>query len=149
VSQSTTTERRDWNWERDGVLDGHYVETRQVTVKNGPAAGKQKLVFDFHVGTSDEPVSVWETAVIRSKFQQELRRRGKPDFEAGEQITITPNGTKTGAHGDYRDFEIDFEHEAPKRTAAELLGDPGPENDSADPGPEVDTAADADSDIPF
>ena len=56
---NTTAERRDWNWDTDGDLDGLYVETRSVTIKNGPSAGQEKLVFDFHVGVNDEPVSAW------------------------------------------------------------------------------------------
>jgi hypothetical protein len=152
VNANTTTTRRDWTWDSDGALEGLYVETRSVVVKNGPAAGKEKLVFDFHVG--DRLVSVWETAVIRSKFRAELANRNAPDFDPNERITITPAGTKTGAHGDYRDFTVVFEHAAPKRTTAELLGgDPGdPVADPADPGPEVDLSADEpkpDDDIPF
>jgi hypothetical protein len=121
--KSSSTERRDWNWDTDGPLEGLYVETRSVTVKNGPSAGKEKLVFDFHVGLDDEAVSVWETAVLRSKFREELRSRKKTDFEDGEQITITPTGKKTSVNGTYRDFDVTFEHAAPKRTAAELLDD--------------------------
>lgn len=72
---STTESRRDWKWDNDGTLDGMYVETRQVVPKSG-------LVFDFHVGPDDELVSVWETAVIRSKLAAGLKRRqGKVDFE--------------------------------------------------------------------
>ena len=83
-STAETQSHRDWKWDNDGALDGLYVETREVTVRNGPSAGRQKLIFDFHVGVDDEAVSVWETAVLRSKFSKELRARRKPDFEAGE-----------------------------------------------------------------
>jgi hypothetical protein len=151
---STTETRRDWNFDRDGQLIGQYVETRPVTIRNGPAAGKQKIVFDFHVG--DETISVFETSVIKSKLRDELNKRGAGDFEPDETITITPTGTKTGASGyDYRDFDVDFEHKAPKRSTADLLAvadgdaDPGPEEDPNDPGPEPDLAADHDDDIPF
>jgi hypothetical protein len=162
VSQSTTTERRDWNWERDGAFEGHYVETREVVVKNGPSAGQAKIVFDFHVGLDDEAVSVWETAVLRSKFAAELRARRKADFELGERITITPAGMKESANGKYRDFAVSFQHQAPKRTAAELLEADG--NDDAlvdsDPAPEVPAyfgqlsdedapAQEEDDDVPF
>jgi hypothetical protein len=113
---------RDWNWDTDGVLEGLYVETRIVNVANGPSAGERKLVFDFHVGLEDELVSLWETSVLNSKFREELRARGKSDFEPGERFVITPNGTKTSAAGNnYRDFEVTFEHAAPKLTPAELL----------------------------
>jgi hypothetical protein len=128
----TTTKRRDWNWESDGELEGHYVETRQVVINNGPSAGQTKLVFDFHVGLEDEAVSVFETAVLRSKLSKELKARRKTDFEPGELMTITPAGWKEGANGKYRDFDVEFEHAAPKPSAAELLADdePGvPEDD--------------------
>ena len=123
--------RRDWNWDSDGELEGHYVETRSVVVKNGPSAGKEKLVFDFHVGLEDESVSVWETAVLRSKFREELRARGESDFEPGERVTITPMGKKEGPNGVYRDFALTFEHGAPKRSAADLL-EAGHERAAAD-----------------
>jgi hypothetical protein len=113
---------RDWNWDADGVLEGLYVETRVVNVANGPSAGERKLVFDFHVGLEDELISVWETSVLNSKFGQELRARGKSDFEPGERFVITPKSTKTSAAGNtYRDFAVVFEHAAPKLTAAALL----------------------------
>jgi hypothetical protein len=119
---TTIGERRDWNWDDDGTLDGMYVETRQVTVKNGPSAGQTKLVFDFHVGSDDERVSAFETTVLRSKFARELHARGRGDFELGERITIEPLGWKESGNGKYRDFDVDFEHAAPRRSTAELLG---------------------------
>jgi hypothetical protein len=113
---------RDWNWDTDGVLEGLYVGTRVVNVANGPSAGERKIVFDFHVGLEDELVSVWETSVLNSKFREELKARGKADFEPGERFVITPKGTKTSAAGNtYRDFGVTFEHAAPTLTAAELL----------------------------
>ncbi len=127
-------ERRDWSWDADGSLTGHYVETRSVTVRNGPSAGREKLVFDFHVGLDDEAVSVWETAVLRSKFREELRSRKRDDFEAGELITITPAGKKTSANGTYRDFAVTFEHAAPKRSAAALLDEPAAASGELDDG---------------
>jgi hypothetical protein len=150
MSNATTTDRRDWNWDRDGVLDGHYVETRQLPVKKGPNAGKLKLVFDFHVGPDDELVTVWETTVIRSKLREELQRRGKPDFDLGERFTITPTGTK-GANN-YLDFEIAFEHAAPKKTTAELLGaeaEPAAGSPPPSSGDEFPANPEADDDIPF
>jgi hypothetical protein len=123
MSTTDATQRRDWNWDRDGELEGLYVETRPVVVKNGPSAGMEKLVFDFHVGLEDKLVSVWETTVLRSKFGRELRTRRKPDFETGERIKVTPLGMKDGPNGSYLDFDIEYEHAAPKRTGAELLAD--------------------------
>lgn len=134
-------EHRDWNWETDGTLEGLYVETRQVTIKNGPSAGKTKIVFDFHVGLEDEEVSVWETSVIRSEFLKELRNRDKPDFEPGERITIEPAGEKEGAKGSYRAFNITFEFAAPKRTTAELL--------AAEPKADEPKAVVPDGEVPF
>jgi hypothetical protein len=113
---------RDWSWDEDGVLEGLYVECRLVNVANGPSAGEQKLVYDFHVGLEDELVSVWETSVLNSKFREELKARGKSDFEPGERFVITPKGTRQSASGNtYRDFSVIFEHAAPKLTPAELL----------------------------
>jgi hypothetical protein len=121
LSQSTTDTRRDWSWDSDGALEGRYVSTREVSVKNGPSAGQSKLVFDFHVGLDDELVSVWETTVVRSNFGRELSARGKADFEPGELMTITPTGEKEGKNGTYRDFSITYEFAAPKKSAAQLL----------------------------
>jgi len=139
---SSVQQRTDWDWDRDGELQGLYVETRQVTIKNGPSAGKTKLVFDFHVGVDDDTVSVWETTVIRSKFAAELKARGASDFEPGERIKLTPLDWKESANGKYRDFAVWFEHAAPKPTAADLLG--------ADP---IDTSErprfDSDDDVAF
>ena len=115
---------RDWDWETDGKLEGLYVEMRVVNVANGPSAGERKLVIDFHVGPDDGLVSVWETSVLNSKFAEELKARGKSDFEPGERFVITPKGTKTSAAGNaYRDFSVVFEHAAPKLTPAELLAE--------------------------
>lgn len=129
-----TETRRDWRWDEDGDLDAQYVELREVTVKNGPSAGQTRLVFDFEV-LDGETVSVWETAVLRSKFGAELRARRKPDFEPGERITITPLGYKESANGRYRDFAVEFEHAAPKRTAADLLGGDDAEEGDDDSNP--------------
>jgi hypothetical protein len=122
TNPSTDAERRDWNWDTDGDLDGLYVETRSVIIKNGPSAGQSKLIFDFHLADTDESVSVWETAVLKSKFRRELEARRKPDFEPGERIVIRPTGWKESANGKYRDFDPEFEYAAPKPTTAELLG---------------------------
>jgi hypothetical protein len=146
---ATETTRRDWNWDVDGELDGMYVAIREVTIKNGPSAGQSKLVFDFHFGLEDELVSVWETAVIRSEFDKELKARRKPDFEPGERITITPKGFKEGQNGKYRAFEFTFEHAAPKRSAAELLASRD-EPDAPDDVPRATAGGGVQgSDIPF
>jgi hypothetical protein len=126
-TQATSTDRRDWSWDDDGELDGMYVETRSVTIKNGPSAGQAKLVFDFHVGLADELVSVWETSVLRSKLAAELKARGAPDFEPGERMRITPLAWKESTNGRYRDFGVVLEHAAPKPSAASLLGVDEPE----------------------
>ena len=138
VSNATTTERRDWNWETDGALEGLYVETREVTIKSGPSAGQWKLIFDFHVGPDDELVSVFETAVLRSKFREELKARRAADFQHGEKMKITPLGLKESANGTYRDFEISFEHAAPKRSAAQLLAEPRDQDDEPEGGDDGD-----------
>jgi hypothetical protein len=133
MDSTETTERRDWDFDRDGKLVGLYVETRQVTIKNGPSAGQSKAMIDFHVGVEDELVTVWPPAVLRRMLCEELRRRRKPDFEAGEQIEITPRGKRTGANGPYWDFDdVVFEFAAPKPTAADLLGE---SDDPADERP--------------
>jgi hypothetical protein len=127
---------RDWDWEKDGELEGLYVETRLVNVANGPSAGERKVVFDFHVGLEDELVTVWETSVLNSKLAEELSARGKPDFEPGERFLITPKGTKQSAGGNtYRDFRVTFEHAAPKPSTADLLAQreaekPEPQDDA-------------------
>jgi hypothetical protein len=145
MSTTDATARRDWNWDSGGTLDGLYVETRQVTPKSGPSAGTTKLVFDFRVGPDDELVTVWENTVLRSRFGQELVRRGKDDFEPGERITVTPLGWKDGARDRYRDFDITFEFAAPKPSAAELLAADTGEPDR-EPGPPQPKQSD---DIPF
>jgi len=134
VNHSNTTERRDWSWDDDGALvdTPHYVEAREVVVKNGPSAGKTKIVFDFQVGLEDRLVSIWETTVLRSKFREELKARAKSDFETGEVIKITPLGMKESANGTYRDFSVEFEHAAPRKSAAELLAADGEDDDDVD-----------------
>ncbi len=138
MSTTEATARRDWDWDTDGELDGLYVETRSVTVRNGPSAGQSKLVFDFHHGLNDEPVSAWETTVLRSKFSEELKRRKKPDFEPGERFVITPTGRKTSANGTYRDFHVVFENAAPKPSTAELLAADQPSTEPDAPATDVD-----------
>jgi hypothetical protein len=142
ANDTESSERRDWDFDRDGTLEGLYVETREVTVKNGPSAGKTKLVFDFHHGLEDELVSVWETTVLRSKLGQELKSRRKPDFELGERFVIVPTGKKQSANGTYRDFSVTFEYAAPKRSAAELLSaEEAPRGLFDDAEPELDDQA--------
>ena len=141
MTEGTSTERRDWRWDEDGELDGLYVETRAVVVKSGPSAGREKVVFDFHIGLDDELVSVWETAVLKSKFAAELKARQASDFQPGERMKLTPAGMKASANGQYRDFDTWFEHAAPKRSAAELLAEPGTRDEPEDGG--------VDDDIPF
>jgi hypothetical protein len=140
MSVPETTERRDWKWDEDGELDGLYVETRPVVIKNGPSAGKTKLIFDFHLAKNDDSVSVWETTVLKSKFAEELRNRRKSDFEYGERFVIRPIGMKAGVNGSYRDFDVTFEHAAPRPSTAELLEASGDTDDEP---------AAADVDIPF
>jgi hypothetical protein len=125
---------RDWNWDSDGELEGLYVETRVVNIAAGPSAGTTKLVFDFHVGLEEELVTAWETDVLKKKLREELQRRGKPDFEPGERFKIRPKGMKQSRDGQrsYRDFEVAFEHAAPKPSTAELLA-AGAEEDEATP----------------
>jgi hypothetical protein len=117
-------ESRTWDWKKDGDLDGKYIETRSVHVNSGPSAGQSKLLFEFRLSTG-ELVDVWETAVLKSRFRRELELRGKPDFEAGERIQITPKGMREGPNGTYRDFDVTFEHAAPEPTLRDLLGGGG------------------------
>jgi hypothetical protein len=114
---------RDWDWDADGELDGMYVEARLCHIKDGPSAGQDKLRFEFHHGLEEELVGFWETAVLKSKFRRELKLRDKPDFEPGERMTIMPTGRKKNARGDrsYRDFEIEYEHAAPRPSTLDLL----------------------------
>lgn len=119
---SVEQDRRDWNFDTDGPLVGRYVEARAVTIKNGPSAGQTKPVLDLHVGLDDELVTWWPSTVARRKLREELQRRGKPDFEPGEEIGVTRKGEKEGPRGRYFDDDVVFEFQAPKPTTAELLG---------------------------
>jgi hypothetical protein len=122
ATDNQDTQFRDWDWEQDGALDGMYVETRLVHVKNGPSAGQVKPVVDFHVGVDDELVTVWLPTVLRRMFREELQLRRKSDFEAGERIKVTPRGKRRGPNGSYWDFEDPiFEFPAPRPTAATML----------------------------
>ncbi len=124
INGHADAERRDWDWETDGTLDHVYIETRLVHIRNGPSAGQTKPVLDFHGGGGDEIVTVWPPTVLRRMLRQELERRGKPDFEPGERIKVTPTGKRSGPNGQYWDFdEPEFEFAAPKPSAAALLGD--------------------------
>ena len=132
---TVTAERRDWIWDADGELEGLYVETREVVVKNGPNAGKEKLVFDFHVGLDDEPVSVWETDRAADEVPRGAEAAAQARLRAGgAHQRSPPMGKREGANGVYRDFNVDFEHAAPKRSAAELLAAEDDEDDD-DPIP--------------
>jgi hypothetical protein len=127
VNATTSTQpsetRRDWDFQRDGALDGLYVELRQVMVKSGPSAGKRKVVLDLHVGLEDELVSVFPSTVALRKLREELARRGTTDFEPDERLKIArPGAKKQGPNGGYWDDDVWFEHAAPKPTAAEMLG---------------------------
>jgi hypothetical protein len=124
VSNTSTETRKDWDFDRDGPLDGLYVETRQVTIRNGPSAGQTKPVIDLHVGVDDELVTLWLPAVLRRMLADELRLRGQPDFESGEHMRIVRKPEKrSGVNGDYWDFEpVVFEHPAPRPDAAAMLG---------------------------
>jgi hypothetical protein len=75
---------RDWKFSTDGDLDGLYVETRQVTTRDG----ETKAVADFHLAANDELVTVWPATVLKNKLRRELRQRRKADFEPGERIQI-------------------------------------------------------------
>jgi hypothetical protein len=141
---TTESTRRDWIWDNDNELDGRYVETRQVMIKSGPSAGSTKLVFDFQVG--DELVSVWEASVIRSKLASELKLRQKPDFEPGERMRIKSLGWKEGQNGNYRNFDVWFEHGAPKPTAADLLS---ADDANGDATGDANGDQSTDDDIPF
>ena len=145
----TITERRDWDFAADGELDGMYVETRSVTIKNGPSAGQTKTVVDFHVGPDDELVTVWPPTVLKRMFREELKRRGKSDFEPGERMLIRPKGKRTGPNGPYWDFEnVEFEHAAPKPSAVDLFRNE-PQDEDAPALPAGEPATSADDDIPF
>lgn len=123
IQDNPDASRRDWDWERDGDLDGMYVETRLVHVKNGPSAGQVKPVLDFHVGIEDELITVWPPAVLRRQFREELQLRNKLDFEPGERFQVSPKGKKDGPNGPYWDFaDTLFEFAAPKPSAAAMLG---------------------------
>ena len=140
----TETERRDWDFAKDGDLEGLYVETRRVTIANGPSAGTTKPVLDFHAGTDEELVTYWPSAVARRKLSEELSVRGKPDFEPGERIRISRPKDKTlGKNGPYWNDQVEFEFAAPKPTAADLLGG---HIDQVEDRPSFDSD---DSDLPF
>jgi hypothetical protein len=129
----TDEQSRDWDWDVDGSLEGMYVEARLCHIKDGPSAGQDKLRFEFHLPPDDESVGFWETTVLKSKFREELKLRGKSDFEPGELITIRPTGKKKNARGDrsYRDFDIGYEYAAPRPSTLDLLaaGDEEPPDD--------------------
>lgn len=72
---------------------------------------------------------MFETTVLRSKFRQELKARRATDFQPGERFVIRPLGFKESANGKYRDFDVEFEHAAPKRSVADLLGDSGSDDE--------------------
>jgi hypothetical protein len=142
---SETSTRRDWNLDVDGELDGLYVETRAVTIKNGPSAGQTKAVLDLHVGIDDELVTLWPSTVARRKLADELGRRGHTDFEPGERLRFTRKGKKQGANGPYNDDDVWFENASPAPTAAAMLGadqEPAAEQPTADAGISAETADD-------
>lgn len=59
---------------------------------------------------------------LRSKFAEELARRGAADFDLGERISVKRLATKESANGrSYRPFRVTF-HDRPDLDARSVLG---------------------------
>lgn len=112
-----STQPRWWNWDDDGST----VEGAYVRLDVAPAVFDDDPILILAVAGELRAVRLSST-VLRSRFVDELARRGSRDFEPGERIAITRGAEKqTGARGcDH--WPIVF-HDAPpsKRDALSIL----------------------------
>jgi hypothetical protein len=108
---------RAWRWDEDGlVVEGRYVRLDEGITDYGPVP---IVVLDVE----GEQRSLWLSATaLRSRFADELRRRGDSDFERGERIRIErAREKKVSSTGrSYWPFAVAFLDSVP-RTAAEIL----------------------------
>jgi hypothetical protein len=116
---------KTWSWDEDGEhLEGTFVEFGE-----GPTAnGLQPLVV---LEVDGERRSLWLFhEALRSKFRSELERRPDQDLNVGEPLIVRRREWKESAVGrKYRDYFVAFP-EAPRRSAAEILGlDAGAQDD--------------------
>jgi len=127
---------RSWRFDEDGLtVEGVYTGVTSAPSKYGPVP-----VIYLNIG--GEPRSIWLTATaLRSRFRDELARRGTTDFESGEQIRIErePEQRTSGSGNSYWAFKVTFLDRQPA-TAAEILA-----SDGGVAGP----VSAADDDIPF
>jgi hypothetical protein len=110
-----------WRWDEDGnTIDGGYVRMESANSEYGPRA----IIILAVAGAPNAERSLWlnETA-LQGKFRDELANRAASDFRIGERITVTKGTAKVeGGNGrSYWPFTVVF-HDAPKRSASELLG---------------------------
>lgn len=130
---------RSWRWDDDGrTISGTYERVDSAESEYG----RRAIVV---INVNGESRSLWlnETA-LASKFRDELASRAARDFTAGERITVTKGAKKVeGGNGRaYWPFSVVFA-DAPKRSAAELLGVDAPQDTAAS------TAGEGDDEVPF
>ncbi len=138
---------RSWLWSEDGsTITGTYVR-----MDTGPSDYGERAIIVLNVDGEDRSLWLNETALV-AKFRDELARRTSGDFEPGERITASRGAAKVeSANGrGYWPCPVTF-HDAPRRSAAEILGisikpDAEPEL-SAEPAPL--TATGTDDGIPY
>jgi hypothetical protein len=124
-----------WLWETDGAAEGVFVR-----MDAGPTAFGRRPIVVLEVAGVER--SVWvNTAALRSKLVEELRRRKARDFNPGERVLIRRGAEKktSAADRDYWPFFVNFP-DAPGSDAAGMLGADDQEDDEAEEG---------DGDIPF
>jgi len=141
----TTQYPRTWIFDEHGeVLEGGYVE-----INEGPAKHDHVPIVVLELDDG-ERVGVWLfPKVLRGAFTEEARRRPSGDFEPGERIRIERLEERVSAiDRRYRDFEVEFEHAAGRRSAAAILAAAPGDGDGA-PAPSRLEYDPATADIPF
>lgn len=131
---------RNWRFDEDGGD----VEGRYVRISAAPTSYGEKPIVVLEIDGEERSVWLLETA-LRNRIADEVAKRPSGDLTPGERVVIHRGDKKTSAAGrEYRAFTARFP-DAPKRSAAEILGassESAAENESA-------SGASRDDDIPF
>jgi hypothetical protein len=132
---------RSWSFDDDGeTVEGTFVELGEA-----PTAGYgYKPILTLSVDGESRTIWIFHQA-LAEKLRDELGRRKTRDFTVGERIKINRSERKTSeATGrSYVPYRVSFP-DAPKRTAADVLGG------AVDDDDEPEAAAEEDDDVvPF
>jgi len=108
---------RTWSFD----ADGEEIEGTFLAFGEGPTANGLQPFVTLEVGGEQRTVWLFHSA-LSSKFRSELERRPEQDLNVGEPVIVRRREWKESAAGRrYRDYFVAFP-EAPRRSAAEILG---------------------------